>query len=56
MEEMKPAKVEIKVTWGFAWALYWRWMLFGIAFAAIFYAIAIIVILAGGFSLDFPTT
>jgi hypothetical protein len=35
MELSKPVPVEVKVTWGFAWALWWRWMLISLAVEAI---------------------
>lgn len=38
-------KVEVKVTWGLAWALWWRGMLFRLALGAIIY-IPMFVILA----------
>ncbi len=34
---------EIKVTWGFAWALWWRMMLIGLAFSAVIWLIMFLV-------------
>jgi hypothetical protein len=47
MEQSKPVPVEVKVTWGLAWALWWRWMLFSLALGAIIYipVICIFIIL-----------
>lgn len=30
-------EIEVKVTWRFAWALWWRWMVIGLAFSAVLY-------------------
>jgi len=50
MEQIKPAQVEIKVTWSMAWSLWWRWMLISLAFGAIIYIPFILIALAIGFS------
>ncbi len=48
MEQNKPAQMEIKVTWGFAWALWWRSMLFSLAVGAIIYIPLMILLAAIG--------
>jgi len=48
MELNKPSPVEIKVTWGFAWALWWRWILFSLALGAIIYVPLVALLVAVG--------
>ena len=48
MEQIKPAQVEIKVTWSMAWSLWWRWMLMSIALGAIIYIPLILILFAIG--------
>jgi hypothetical protein len=48
MEPNKPVPVEVKVTWRFAWALWWRWMLFSIALGVLIYVPFVILIIVLG--------
>ena len=42
------AEIEVKVTWRFAWALYWRMLLMGLGIACIVWIIGFIVITVTG--------
>jgi hypothetical protein len=42
-------EIEVKVTWRFAWALYWRMLLMGLGIACVVWAIiAIVAMVIGG--------
>ena len=41
-------ETEVKVTWGFAWALWWRWVVIGIAVSAVLYLPVFFILLAVG--------
>jgi len=36
-------EIEVKVTWHFAWALYWRMLLMGLGIALVIWVIMLIV-------------
>jgi len=36
-------EIEVKVTWRFAWALYWRMLLMGLGIAVVIWLIMLIV-------------
>ena len=46
-----PQQIEVKPTWGLAWGLYWRMLLLGLLIAGIVYLIAMVVMLAFGYTL-----
>lgn len=51
-----PARVqrtEVKLTWGFAWGLFWRMLLLLILVGGVVYLIVMIVLLAFGLKLEF---
>ena len=50
MEEEE--KVEVKVTWSFAWGLWWRWMLIGLAFMIPFYIIIFAIVGFANIAID----
>jgi uncharacterized protein CbrC (UPF0167 family) len=52
--EVKPSwSGEVRPTWGLAWGLFWRMLLLSLLFGGIIYLIAMVVMLALGFT--FPT-
>jgi len=52
MEVSKPTQVEVKVTWRFAWSLWWRQLLFSVALGAIIYVPFIVLMLWIGISVE----
>ena len=48
MEENRPARGEVKVTWRLAWALWWRWLLLNLALAAAICAVLVVLVFAFG--------
>jgi len=47
-------ELEVKVTWRFAWALYWRMLLMGLGIAFVAWIIMLIVATVIGGSFFFP--
>jgi len=43
-------QIEIKPTWGLAWGLFWRLLLLNLVIGGVLYLIAVIVMLAFGFT------
>ncbi len=41
-------EIEVKVTWRFAWALYWRTLLMGLGIAFVIWLIMLIVVMIVG--------
>jgi len=48
MEQSKLTPVEVKVTWGLAWGLWWRWMIFSVALGVIVYFPIVVILIALG--------
>jgi hypothetical protein len=44
---------EFKVTWGFAWSLWWRWFLISMAAGILLYGFLFLFFLALGIALTF---
>jgi hypothetical protein len=42
------AEMEVRVTWRFAWSLFWRMLLMGLGIACIVWAIMLIVFMIAG--------
>ncbi len=53
MEEPRyiTGPVEIKVTWGFVWAFFWRNLLLGLAFTAVIYFFIFLIFAACGLAM-----
>jgi len=41
-------EIEVKVTWRFAWALYWRMLLMGLGIAVVIWLIILVVFMTLG--------